>query len=400
MSKHLFEFFKNDLQFAGFSISEWIRQNSYSRPVILYSKKCLSDRLDLMLKWKGLKKLHFALKSNYNPEVLKIIREKGCGLDVVSLGEIEWGLKNGFLPSDIIFSGVGKTRAELEKAIQLDIFQINVESMAELERIAQISSQLERKVSIGLRINPEIDAKTHPNIATALTDSKFGLSLGDLKQCTQFIEKSKGLDLRAISYHLGSQIVETPIFREALRKVIPLYTELQSQFKSLDRLDLGGGLGIDYRHHDLAVDEKRWESLIQIYDEELQGIRAEIHLEMGRFIVARSAIILSQVQYIKRTENKNILILDLGMNNLLRPCLYQAYHEIYPVQKNDRQEKPYMVVGPICESSDVFHKEILLNEPSQDDFFIFCDAGAYVQSMASDYNLQPKAQEFFIDAFL
>lgn len=361
-------------------------------PFIIYSLDLIQQRLEWLKSWKNRSRLHFAMKANYNPQILKTIQKSGAGIDVVSLGEIEHALQCGFLPEDIIFSGVGKTKHELEKAIDYGIYQINVESVPELERIGSLCEQKNKKISIGLRMNPVVDAQTHHNIATALKDSKFGLSLADVEECFSIIEKNKTLELKGISYHLGSQIMNPEIFREALVKVRPLFKKWQTKFASLDRWDLGGGLGIDYKNHDMSQDEKRWLDLKNIYETELKDINAHFILEMGRFIVARSGILIGQVQYIKKTENKEIVILDMGMNNLMRPSLYQAYHHILPLQQR-AQKKNYMFVGPICESSDVFHEEHESTELQQDDYVAICDVGAYGSSMASDYNKQPIATE-------
>ena len=397
MSKLLLDYQQNDLIFGGQPLKALECIKNYSRPVMIYDRKGLIQRLKMMTAWKRLNRLHFAMKANYNLEVLKTIQSLGCGLDVVSWGEVELGFKAGFQPKDIIFSGVGKTKFELEQALQHQIFQINVESIAELERIDQICRKLNLQANIGLRVNPEVDAKTHPHIATALKDSKFGLNLKDLPACLDYFKKHPLLQFKAMSYHLGSQIMDQSSFAEALQKMRPLYEELQKNFPSLDRLDLGGGLGIDYREHDLTYDEQRWQLMTEVYEKGLQGLNAEIYMEMGRFVVARFAILVGQVQYIKKTESKKMIILDLGMNNLLRPSLYQAYHHVYALEKSDQPSEDFMIVGPICESSDVFHKSFNMPPVAQDQLVVFTDVGAYVQSMASDYNQQPKAIEVFLD---
>jgi diaminopimelate decarboxylase len=363
---------------------------------LLYQRHLIQQRIDWIKSWDKLHKLHFAMKSNDNVDVLKLILKNNCGLDVVSLGEIEKAKACGFKPQDLIFSGVGKTKFELSKAIDDDIYQINVESISELHRISQISKNQNKKVNIGLRINPEVDANTHPNIATALRDSKFGLARTDLEVCFNLIDANSNLVFKAISYHLGSQIMSATPFLDALRKVKPLFLKLQSKYKSLNRLDLGGGLGIDYKNHDLEKDEIQWRNLKAVYESELSDLKADFLIEMGRFVVARSAVLISEVQYIKKTENTEIVILDVGMNNLMRPSLYQSYHHMLPFLKRAMSKK-YMIVGPICESTDFFHKEILTSEIHEGDLIALCDSGAYVRSMASNYNLQPIVEEYFLD---
>jgi diaminopimelate decarboxylase len=184
-------------------------------------------------------------------------------------------------------------------------------------------------------------------------------------------------------------------FENALNKVKPLFLGWQKEFPSLDRLDLGGGLGIDYENHDMSKDELQWKNLKKVYESQLEDVKADFLLEMGRFMAARSAILISEVQYIKKTENKELIILDVGMNNLMRPSLYEAYHHVWPLQKS-QFEKKYMVVGPICESTDFFHQEFTMSEVKQGDLIAISDVGAYGRSMASNYNLQPIAEEYFI----
>jgi diaminopimelate decarboxylase len=396
MSKSLFNYKQNQLYFNSVNVTKIERVQNYQKPFLLYQRHLIQQRIDWIKSWNKLHRLHFAMKSNDNVDVLKLILKNNCGLDVVSLGEIEKAKACGFKAQDLIFSGVGKTKFELSKAIECDIYQINVESVSELRRINEISKAQNKKVNIGLRINPEVDAKTHPNIATALRDSKFGLALTDLDQCFSLIDSNPKLIFKAISYHLGSQIMSSAPFLDALKKVKPLFLKLQSKYKTLDRLDLGGGLGIDYKDHDLEKDEIQWRNLKTVYESELSDLKAEFLIEMGRFVVARSAVLISEVQYIKKTENTEIIILDVGMNNLMRPSLYQAYHHILPFEKRDTIKK-YMIVGPICESTDFFHKEIQTTEIHEGDMILFCDAGAYVRSMASNYNLQPIVEEYFLD---
>ncbi len=395
MSKTLFQYEQNNLFFDGVDLQQTDLIKNYQKPVILYRKILIEERIQWMKSWNGLHRLHFAMKANDNSEILKILLNTGCGLDVVSIGEVEKALSVGFKAADIIFSGVGKTKSEIDKAIDLEIYQINVESISELQRISDISTKKNKSVHIGLRLNPEVDAKTHPHIATALQDSKFGISMKDISSCLEIIRKNSNLIFKSISYHLGSQIMTAEPFQNALAKIKPVFLNLQTEFKSLDRLDLGGGLGIDYKNHDMTNDEIQWQNLKTVYETELTNFPAQCLIEMGRFIVARSGILITEVQYVKKTETKEIVICDVGMNNLMRPSLYQAYHHVLPLKKNNI-EKTYMIVGPICESTDFFHKDFITSEIEEGDLIAICDVGAYGRSMASNYNHQPLALEFFI----
>ena len=393
----MFEYVNQQLLFNGHSILSNPQVLNYTEPFFLYDLNLIQQRLNWINEWTNLGRLHFAMKSNYNEDILKLIQKNGCGVDVVSFGEIQLALKCGFKSKDILFSGVGKTKSEIHWAVQNQIYQINVESVSELKRVQDISNQLKLEINIGIRLNPEIDAKTHPNIATALIDSKFGLNISDLPEALNILKNSKYICFKALSFHIGSQVMDVNIFADAIEKIKPIYIDLQQKFKSLDRFDLGGGLGLDYTNHDLENDYENWQKLKAIYEQSLKEIKAVFLIEMGRFIVARSAVLVAQVQYIKKTQNTEIAILDVGMNNLMRPMLYQAYHQIFSLimRHAQNQQKKYSVVGPLCESSDVFHKEILLSELRENDFVIIADVGAYAKSMSSNYNLQPIAKDYF-----
>ncbi len=395
MSKTLFHFKNNQLYFDQVNLCQLDLIKNYQKPILLYRRNLIQERVDMIKSWPQLHRLHYAMKANDNADILKLMLNNNCGLDVVSLGEIEKAYSVGFKASDLIFSGVGKTKFEISKAIEDNIYQINVESIPELCRIEKIAQHKNKKVNIGLRLNPEVDANTHPHIATALLDSKFGISLKDVSSCLEILRTSQHLVFKAISYHLGSQIMNVNFFKDALSKIKPLFLELQSEFQFLDRLDLGGGLGIDYENHDIDLDEARWNRLRKIFETELDNLNIHFLLEMGRFVVARSCVLISEVQYVKSTANKEIIICDVGMNNLMRPSLYESYHHIWPLVKKPG-EKKYMIVGPICESTDLFHQDFLTSEFFEGDLLAICDVGAYGRSMASNYNLQPIAEEFFI----
>lgn len=393
MSRELFTYQNNDLHFAGSKLSALPVVANYQEPVLVYQKSLISERIAWVKSWTKLKQLHFAMKSNYHPEILKLFKDGGCGLDVVSLGEIKHGLDCGFSPKDFIFSGVGKTIAEIEFAIDQQIYQINVESAAELRRISDIATRKNKKISVGLRVNPLIDTPTHPYISTALKDSKFGIDLNDVPECLDVIKKNPPVEFKCLSFHIGSQILDPLVFKESVEKMKVYFLELKKQFPNLDRFDVGGGLGIDYKSHNLDTDFERWTSLKSAYNDSLKDFDADILSELGRFIVARSAVFICEVQYIK---NKNMLVLDLGMNNNLRPSLYQAHHHFYNLKKHSDTKLNYSLVGPICESSDVFHRNFPLFETKEMDLLVMADCGAYVRSMASTYNLKNIASEVFI----
>lgn len=398
MSRKLFTYSRaSELVFDGDSQSLKPLIENYQQPFWLYKRSVITERISWVQNWKNLGRLHYAMKANFNAELLKIIKEKNCGIDTVSLGEMKHAIANGFNPKDIILSGVAKTKQELSWAIEHEIYQINIESESELTKIIEISGALNKKVSLALRVNPEVDAGTHPGIATALKDSKFGLDFEIAKKLIAQISAEKNLDLKAVSFHIGSQVLNVEVFRKAIQTVKPFFMEAKSKCPELDRLDLGGGLGIDYQNADSDEDHQRWLSLQKIYDEELQNFPAFLILEIGRFLVARSGVLISRVEVIKSAANTKYMILDAGMSLLLRPALYQAQHQILPLKLNKGPSSVYTVVGPICESSDVLLKEKSFSFIEEGDFVCICDVGAYGSSMSSRYNLREVASEIFID---
>lgn len=396
MSRKLFSYQAQELYFGHQNYRLLDAVSGYTAPIYLYDKSIIKERIQWIQSWLELGRLHYAMKANFNLEILNLFKEMNCGLDVVSLGEIKQGLLAGFTPADIIFSGVGKSEHELTWAIANDIYQINIESLSELERILRIAKTLRKNVSLGLRVNPEIDAETHPSIATALKDSKFGLDLESAHTAVLQISQSPFAQLKAISFHLGSQILNTNVYQKAIAAVKPFYLQAQTLCPELNRFDLGGGLGIDYTDADSEVDLARWQAAQAIFTKELQDTGAFIILEMGRFLVARSSVLISRVEVIKQTLHKNFLVLDAGMSLLIRPALYDAHHEILVLTKHTTEKAIYDVVGPICESTDVMSRGKELPLMHEGDFVALCDVGAYGSSMSSRYNLRDTAIELFI----
>lgn len=362
--------------------------NDYKQPIYVYDLDFIRARFVAMSNELKNVRIFYAMKANPNPQVLSCLKDLGAGVDVVSLGEIKRALENGFSPKDIVYSGVGKTRHEITEALKLEIYQINVESLPELERIGEIAKSLNKKAAIALRLNPDIDIKTHPYIATGLRDNKFGMELSivpDLMECLK--KYSESLELVGISLHLGSQMVEFDGYKEALEKLKVVYRELQSEFSTLRKFDFGGGLGIFYDRHDLVQEENLLKEYASITLNALAELNCELQSEPGRWLVAHAGVLISQVQYIKKTTRKKFVIIDAGMNHLIRPSLYEASHLIYPIDKKNTKSM-FDVVGPICESSDFFAKDRLIGEVQEGDFLAIMDAGAYGYSMASSYNLQ------------
>lgn len=361
---------------------------NYMRPIYVYDLDFVAQRYQAMTKVLPGTRVFYAMKANPNVEVLQKLKHLGAGADVVSLGEIKRALESGFSPQDIVYSGVGKTRHEISEALTLGIYQINVESLPELERIGAMARSLGKRASVALRLNPDIDIKTHPYIATGLKDNKFGMELSlipDLVKCLQTYSDS--LELVGISLHLGSQMLEFSGYQEALKRLKTVYVDLQKKFDTLTRFDFGGGLGIFYDRLDVELEESLLKDYANITLETLGDLQCELQTEPGRWLVGHCGTLIAQVQYVKKTSAKTFVIVDAGMNHLIRPSLYEAEHLIFPLKKTMEVMKAD-IVGPICESSDFFAKERTLGKVQEGDFVAIMDSGAYGYSMASLYNLQ------------
>ncbi|WII70837.1 diaminopimelate decarboxylase [Bdellovibrio sp. 22V] len=369
---------------------------NYMRPIYVYDLDFLSARFKTMSQHLKGVRLFYAMKANSNPEILQQLKKLGAGADVVSLGEIKRALESGFSVQDIVYSGVGKTRHEITEALKLGIYQINVESLPELERIGALARSLNKKTSIALRLNPDIDIKTHPYIATGLKDNKFGMELGLIPELIKTLKSyADCIELVGVSLHLGSMMMEFSGYQEALLKLKSVFVELQKEFSTLKRFDFGGGLGIFYDRLDLELEESLLKDYAKITLETLGDLNCELQSEPGRWLVGHCGALITQVQYIKKTKDKTFVIVDAGMNHLIRPSLYEADHLILPLKKASAEMKAD-IVGPICESSDFFAKDRTLGSVSEGDFVAVLDSGAYGYSMASIYNLQELPLEICI----
>lgn len=391
----------NELEFYGENLQGLLKKTDWNSqgPVYYYSKKSIENRLALYLD-KMAKSLpqgfqaHYAVKANSHPELLKLYGKAGMGADVVSGGELKKALDSGIPASKIIFSGVGKTINEVKLAIESGICQINVESPSELVRINKLSNELNKKVTVVLRVNPHVDAKTHKYISTGFRENKFGIDQDSIGECLDVIRDSKNVTLGGLSCHIGSQLLDFSAFKEALQKLKKVYSDIEAQGFKLDRLDIGGGLGISYQENSEA-DEAILDKYCAIVKEELTGFKAKIQSEPGRFLIARSGVLITQIQYIKKTPFKNFAIVDSGMNHLIRPALYEAYHRILPTIKRAGSLKAD-VVGPVCESSDFFAKDREFSNLEEGDFLAIADSGAYGFSMVSLYNSFALPREIFV----
>ena len=371
--------------------------NKFGTPIFCYSSTQISNNFNLFkssfTKIKPL--ICYAMKANFNSHIIQTLAKLGSGVDVVSKGELEKCLINGVEANKVVFSGVGKTEKEIEFALKKQIKQINAESLEELEEIEEICKKLNTKINICLRVNPDVNANTHEKITTGRLEDKFGIPNEKIQQIFEQYNGNKFIKITGLSIHIGSQIESLDPFKIAFTKIRKQILGLKKKGFKILTLDLGGGIGIKYNKDSKIIDIKMYAKLIE---KQFSDLGAEVILEPGRYIVGTSGIILTRVIRVKKGTNKNFLIVDAGMNNLLRPALYGAIHNICPVTlKEDKKKISYDVVGPVCESSDIFIKDIRLPEVLKDDLIAICSTGAYSSCMASDYNLRPKASEIFVE---
>ena len=365
-------------------------------PFYLYDLTGLLERLQFFKTHTAPAHLHYAMKANSHPEILKAFCKKGAGVDVVSGGEITLALEAGFKGRDIVFSGVGKTKEEIELALKTDILQFNVESLSELKKISETATSLNKEARIAFRMNPDIDVNTHPYIKTGLREHKFGLEPEQLPRLKEILRKySSHLKLQGLTLHMGSQIHDLKPLKSGILKIKNLYEEMREEF-DLKTFDVGGGLGIDYRSQDRNQDLKLIKEYGSFLKELSKTVKAQILTEPGRIITARFACLIGEVQYIKSTSYKNFAILNTGMHHLIRPCLYQAYHQIIQLEKKPGPGLVYDVVGPICESSDIMGKDRVFSGLEEGDFMAILDTGAYGAVMLSSYNAQKPPKELIL----
>lgn len=392
MTSEILQYSNGELYWNGTSLldftDKWHKKNR-EFPVYIYSKEILKNRFQLFQKAFPDARVHFAMKSNHWAPLLQELRACGSHIDVVSFGEVKAALATGFRADQILFSGVGKTRKEIQGALEAGVYQINIEGMDELEKIIHTGLP----AHVGLRWTPGLDAKTHPFIRTGHEDTKFGMDEKTLRKSIEIIQKHPQIHLRGLSMHLGSQIQDMQDFEGAYRLFRDLIKSCPVHFENVD---LGGGLGINYFSQDLQKDEKLLLDYKTLVDKIWRADSYQILFEPGRFISARSGGLLTQVQAVKKTKSKTIYVVDAGMNHLLRPVLYEAYHGLFPLKESGSILKAD-IVGPICESSDYLALDREISQLQVDDYLWVADCGAYGSSMSSRYNLRPEAEEVFIE---
>ena len=365
----------------------------YGTPAYCYSYKLLKENI---LKFKKNFKsfspiICFAIKANTNLNLLKEIKKFGLGADVVSMGELMTATKAGIKPKKIVFSGVGKTSKEIAYAIEKRIFLINAESENEVREIDRIAKLKKQKVQIGVRLNPNTDAKTLNQISTGKKENKFGVNNDTLKKILDLSKKSKNIELKCLSVHIGSQILDHKPYEKMLSVLNKVIKNINYKF---DYIDLGGGMGITYNQNNKKLNYKKYNKEIKKF---LKKHNSKIIFEPGRSIVGNIGSLISQIIYIKKNNKKDFIILDTAMNDLMRPALYGATHKILPsIKKNQRSFRTYEFVGPICETTDKFSTIKNFQKLEEKDFITICDVGAYGMSLSSNYNQRPKPIELLV----
>lgn len=369
--------------------------NEFGTPCYIYSRKQIENNFHAFDKTLGNfpHQICYAVKANSNLAILNLLAELHSGFDIVSLGELERVIAAKGLPQKIVFSGVGKTAHEISRALDLDIFCFNVESEVELELLQKLAKDKNKKVKVALRVNPNIDAQTHHYISTGLNENKFGIDKDSIESICKKLKNFSHIELIGLACHIGSQLTSLEPFNHAIDFMLALIDRLAAMQINITYLNLGGGLGVQYRDEKIISIKQYVENILN----KLQARNVQLILEPGRAIIANAGILLTRVEILKKTFHKNFAITDAGMNDLIRPALYDAWQDIIPVHlKKNVSENIYEVVGPVCETSDFLGKNrSLAIEPG--DWLAILTTGAYGFSMSSNYNSRPRAAEVLVD---
>ena len=366
----------------------------FATPSYIYSKQRITDNFkNFEAAFKDIKHLIcFAVKANSNLAILNLLAKNGAGFDIVSGGELRRVLAAKGDPRKIVFSGVGKTSEEIKLAIETNILAFNIESEDELSRIQEIAKSLNKKASISIRVNPNVDANTHPYISTGLKENKFGVSEACAFDLYKRAKKFDSISIEGIDCHIGSQITDLKPFEDSIRKLIALVDKLELEGIKIKHMDIGGGIGVSYEDEKtIAFNEYAKVVATLTKDRDIK-----ILLEPGRAIMADAGVIMTKVEYVKKDQVKNFAIIDAAMNDLMRPSLYGAFHKILNVSDTTEKKLNFDIVGPICEKGDFIGKDRMMSiEPN--NILVILDAGAYAMSMSSNYNSRPRLYELMID---
>lgn len=392
----IFQYQNGELCIEGVSVQKIA--DTIKTPFYCYSQKLIRERYEAFSHAAAEFRhtICFAVKANANLAVLKVLADLGAGADIVSGDELLLALKAGIPANKIVFSGVGKTEEELSLAVEKQIKQINIESESEALMLGEIAERLGKKINIALRVNPDVDARTHQKMTTGTKENKFGIEWDEAKTLYKTISRMKGLNATGIDMHIGAQMTSLEPVREAFEKLAEMIKELSRIGVEIKTVDVGGGLGIPYKESDMPPSIEEY---IAVLKKTLGSFKCDFIFEPGRFLLGEAGLLISKVIHIKKTNNNIFAIVDAGMNDLIRPALYDAWHGILPVKEPGKaaRKKHYTVVGPICESSDVFAKDRPIPALKQNDLIAFETAGAYGSSMSSNYNMHPLADEVLVN---
>jgi diaminopimelate decarboxylase len=373
----------------------------YGTPLYIYSKRAITeayqayDRACVDANGQRRARVHFAMKANSNLAILDCLKRLGAGFDLVSGGELARALAIGAEPASCVFAGVGKSAAEITAALQAGVQCINVESIAELQQINRIAIELKCRAPISLRVNPDVDAQTHPYISTGLKDNKFGIAYHEVLKTYREATLLPQVDVIGIDCHIGSQITSTAPYLDAVDKVLDLVVQLKKEGIVIHHLDLGGGLGISYGA-ETPPDITEFTNMLLDHLAKRGFAHLNVILEPGRSLVGNAGVLLTRVEYLKPGAEKNFCIVDAAMTELIRPALYEAYHAIVPIQANALPRQTYDVVGPVCESGDWLGRDRAL-AIAEGDYLAILSAGAYGFVMSSNYNTRPRPAEIMVD---
>ena len=383
---------KNNLCVENISAQKLVKK--YRTPFYCYSLSQLKNNYNVLNSaFRTVKPIIcFSVKSNSNLTLLKELKKMGSGADIVSIGELLKATKAGINAKKIVFSGIGKTEEEIRMAIKKGVLLINAESESEVNLINKVSKKISKKTSIGIRLNPNVTGKTHQKISTGGKDEKFGLTYNDFVNLCIKIRKMKNLKLEGISVHIGSQITNVKPFKKVLSEINKIINKTKINFKFID---LGGGMGISYTKKEKQLNLKQYAQMVNKF---MKGKNSKIIFEPGRFVIGNTAVLITKIIYIKKSNNKNFIVLDAGMNNLMRPALYNAQHQIVPIKKTNKLFRGNLeFVGPICESSDKFSNQKNFSQIKEGDYVGITHVGAYGMSLSSNYNTRPTIAEVMVN---
>ena len=389
-----FTYRNNLLNCGSVPISDIIK--TVGTPVYIYNKQFFEDRYnDFNNAFKEINhEIYFAIKSNFNLSVIKTFTDLGCGTDVNSRGEMYRALKAGVTPSKIILSGVGKTRDEIKTGLEHNILMLKAESEEEILLINEIAGEMKKTARVAIRVNPDVDAETHPYISTGLMHNKFGLNITEAVDIFSMGSKLKNIEFTGIDMHIGSQIIKIDPFAEAIDKLSAVYFNLKEKGIRLKHFDIGGGMGVSYKGEEVFTIDDFAAALIP----KLKKLDCKIFFEPGRYLTANGGILVSQVLFTKNNNDKKFLIVDAAMNDLLRPSIYNAYHHIQPVELvPGREDILADIVGPVCESGDFFAKERLISQLNREEYLAILSCGSYGMVMSSNYNGRRRPPEVMVD---